>query len=126
MTFGRRRRDRFGRAVAQRFHRIEITGQHRLGPYLVPGLIQRNHRVDIDHLAAQTADAWQNAADVAADVQPHPRPHRVQAIDQSLLVGANELFINLRADQRRGGVAHADQIDARLDLRGQTQSPSPR
>ena len=38
--------------------------------------------------------------------------HRVQAVDQLPLEGQDELLVDLRADQRGGGVAHADQVRA--------------
>ena len=49
-------------------------------------------------------------------MQPHPGAHSVQAIDQPLLVGPDELFVDLRADQRRGRIAHADQVRAGFHL----------
>ena len=117
MALGDGRRDLFGRAVAERFHRVDVAGQDRLRSHLLPGLCERDHRIDVDHLATQAAHARQNAADVAADVQPHPGAQRVQAVDQPLLIGPDELFVDLRADQRSGGVAHADQVGAGFDLR---------
>ncbi len=88
-----------------------------LRPHFPPRLLQGDHRVDVDHFAAQAADARQDAADVAADVQPHLRPHCVQAGDQPPLEGEHELLVDRRADQRRRGVAHADQLRPGVDLR---------
>ena len=126
MALGYRRRDLLGRAVAECFHRVDVAQQHNLGAHLLPGLGQRHHRVDVDDFATQASDTRQDAADVAADVQPHFRAHRVQAVDQLLFVGADELVVDLRADQRGGGVAHADQVHARIDLGpSELAAPSP-
>ena len=60
--------------------------------------------------------ALENPVGVAADVQAHPGAHGVQPLDHPLLVGQDELLVDLRADQRRGRIADADQVHARLDL----------
>ena len=49
-------------------------------------------------------------------MQPHLGAQGVQAVDQLLFVRPNELVVQLRADQRRGRVAHADQLGARVQL----------
>ena len=52
-------------------------------------------------------------------------PGVLQPADQPLLVGQDEVAIDLRPDQRSCGVAHADDVRSRLDLRAaEAQVPS--
>ena len=121
MALDQRPQDRLRRAVADRRDRIEVAGQHLAGAHRPAGFLQRHQVVDVHQLAAQRADLRENPPRVAADVQPHLHPQGVQGVDQPPLIGQHELLVDLRAHQRRRGVAHAHQVRPRGHLgRGET------
>ncbi len=49
-------------------------------------------------------------------MESHAAAHLVNRGDHLHLVRENELFVNLRADERGGGIAHAEDVDPGIDL----------
>ncbi len=103
------------RLVPQHAHGIDVAQQDLVRAHHLARLGDRNQEVEIDDLAAKASDPLQDAARVPA-VEPHAGAERVQAVHHLLLVGPDEFIVEARTNERRGGVADADQLGARQDL----------
>src|SRR6188508_3197095 len=87
------------RSTAHDRYRIQITEQDLVRAHLRTGFADWGTRIEVHDVAAEPADGFQDASSVAADVQPHLRAKRMNAVHHSLLVRPYKLLVNLRPNQ---------------------------